>query len=142
MNAQDRAERQILGLLLLHPIFWHEVQQNLHVEHFTDEMRRRLAQIFWDHCRNEGDPIFSEFLTPLNQAGLAELAINLVEECQPISEADVAKSLSLDIEYIQRADSERQARLFVSKLKDKSAPSEEQVLRDLMELAKGRKKNI
>ena len=38
--AQDLAERQILGVLLLEPQRWHDVQQTVAPSDFTDEARR------------------------------------------------------------------------------------------------------
>ncbi len=81
-TAQDRAENRILGLLLDAPQHWHEVQQFVHVEDFTDGARRKLAELYWTHQRDEGEPVFNEFLTTLPGAGLRELAIRLVEEAE------------------------------------------------------------
>jgi hypothetical protein len=56
------AERHILGALLSEPHRWHNVQQSVHVEDFTDAPRRRLAEVYWAHQRDEGEPVFNEFL--------------------------------------------------------------------------------
>jgi replicative DNA helicase len=47
------AERHILGALLSEPQRWHNVQQSVHVEDFTDALRRRLAEVYWAHQRDE-----------------------------------------------------------------------------------------
>jgi DNA primase len=81
-NAQDRAENRILGVLLNAPEHWLEVQQFVHVEDFTEGPRRKLAALYWDHQRDEGEPVFNEFLTTLPEPGLRELAVRLVEEAE------------------------------------------------------------
>lgn len=62
LSAQDRAERWILGILLLEPRRWAVVQQSVGVSDFTDDARRRLAELYWQHQRDEGEPVFNEFL--------------------------------------------------------------------------------
>lgn len=62
LSAQDRAERWILGILLLEPRRWAQVQQTVGVADFTDDARRRLADLYWQHQRDEGEPVFNEFL--------------------------------------------------------------------------------
>lgn len=62
LSAQDRAERWILGILLLEPRRWAQVQQIVGVADFTDDARRRLADLYWQHQRDEGEPVFNEFL--------------------------------------------------------------------------------
>ena len=62
LSAQDRAERWILGILLMEPRRWAQVQQTIGVSDFTDEARRRLAELYWQHQRDEGEPVFNEFL--------------------------------------------------------------------------------
>jgi DNA primase len=94
-TAQDLAERHILGALLSEPQRWHHVQQSVHVEDFTDAARRRLAEVYWSHQRDEGEPVFNEFLSQLgeideSQTGLAELAIELVEEAEALPGLDDA----------------------------------------------------
>jgi DNA primase len=88
MTAQDLAERHILGALLTEPQRWHDVQQSVHVEDFTDALRRRLAAVYWAHQRDEGEPVFSELLSQLRElddaGSLVELAIGLVEETEAL----------------------------------------------------------
>ena len=62
LSAQDRAERWILGILLLEPRRWAQVQRTIGVTDFTDGTRRRLAEMYWQHQRDEGEPVFNEFL--------------------------------------------------------------------------------
>ena len=60
--ARDRAERWILGTLLLEPARWHAVQTVIGPDDFTEPVRRRLAEVYWRHQHDEGEPVFSEFL--------------------------------------------------------------------------------
>jgi DNA primase len=85
-TAQDVSERQILGVLLVEPGRWHEVQRTVHVEDFTEPARRTLAEIYWQHQRDEGEPVFNEFLSLLTGAELTELAIEVVEEAEELKE--------------------------------------------------------
>ena len=55
-TARDRSERWILGVLLVEPQRWFDVQKNVHVSDFTDEPRRKLAEIYWQHHQDEGEP--------------------------------------------------------------------------------------
>jgi DNA primase len=143
LSALDRAERQILGLLLLYPDHWNSVQQHISPEDFSAEPRQRLAQLCWDHHHHEGAPVLSEFLTILNQAHLAELAIDLVEESKTILEANVANAFQAAIEYIQRAGRERAGRLAVANLRQANSVEDEvAILRQLAELASQRRKNV
>ena len=108
-TAQDMAERHILGALLSEPQRWHSVQQTVHVEDFTDAARRRLAEVYWAHQRDEGEPVFNEFLSQLSEidqgparVGLAELAIELVEEAEALPGLDDAlKGAVLHLEEIR-----------------------------------------
>ena len=83
--ARDRAERQILGLLLTEPHRWHEVQVNLHVEDFLNPRHRRIAEVYWSHQRDEGEPVFNQFLDLLNDPNLTELAFELVNDIEGLS---------------------------------------------------------
>lgn len=95
--ARERAERQILGILLSEPQQWHEAQVQVHVEDFTKPQHRRIAGVYWSHQRDEGEPVFNQFLDLLGDAGLTELAIELVEEVEQFvaasEDAEEQKSL-------------------------------------------------
>jgi len=88
ISARDRAERWILGILLAEPHRWHDVQHHLHVEDFTDETRRKLAVVYWSHQRDEGEPVFNEFLGQLPEPLLTELAVELVHEIELFRDLD------------------------------------------------------
>ena len=70
-SARDRAERWILGILLLEPRRWAQVQRTVGVDDFTDGTRRRLAELYWQHQRDEGEPVFNEFLGLIRDASPA-----------------------------------------------------------------------
>ncbi len=80
-NADDRAEKWLLGALLLEPGKWHDVQQHVCPQDFTDQARSRLAEAFWERQRDEGEPQFSEFIGTL-ESELQALAAELVNAAQ------------------------------------------------------------
>ena len=90
LDATARAERWILGILLLEPGRWMDVQHDVHVEDFTIPLHRRLAEAYWEHQRHEGEPVFSEFLGQLNELDSAwvDLAVEAVEEVEKLSTGD------------------------------------------------------
>jgi DNA primase len=89
-TAQDLAECHILGALLLEPARWHDLQQAVDPADFTDELRRKLAELYWQHQRDEGEPVFNQFLSDLADAALVELAVELVDEAQKLPSLDDA----------------------------------------------------
>jgi DNA primase len=98
-TADDRAQRWILAALLAEPSRWHDVQQLVSPADFTDDLRTRLARVYWDHQRDEGEPVFNEFLGNLDP-DLAELAVALIEE---IGDQSVEHVLRTAIEYVDEA---------------------------------------
>ncbi len=54
-SGQGQAERWILGVLLLEPNRWARVQRTVGVADFADAEYRRLAEIYWEHQRHEGN---------------------------------------------------------------------------------------
>ena len=86
LTASDQSERWILAVLLAEPHRWHAVQNVVGVNDFKDEAHRRLAEVYWNHQRDEGEPVFSEFLSSLPSPVLAELAVNLIGEFEAMNE--------------------------------------------------------
>lgn len=84
-SGQEQAERWILGVLLLEPNLWHRLQRTVGVSNFTDETHRKLAEVYWDHQRNEGEPVFREFLGILQDPSLVELAVSVVDEVESLT---------------------------------------------------------
>lgn len=123
--AQERAERQILGILLVEPRRWHEVQQHVRPEDFTDETRRRLAETYWAQQRDEGEPVFNEFLSLLTEPGLTELAVELVDEAESLSEND--QTIQDALAYLQYARQRMEEEKVKAKLRRTSEePASEQ----------------
>ncbi len=81
-GAQSSAEADVLGALLLEPGLWVTVQQHLSPSDFLSRRSKALAERIWDHQRHEGEPVFNEFLSWLNDPALSELAIELVEQAE------------------------------------------------------------
>lgn len=84
VSAQDRAERWILAVLLAKPEMWHCIQHAVGPGDFLDEYRRKLAEIYWQHQRDEGEPQFRELLSILD-ADLSQLAVELVDEVETLN---------------------------------------------------------
>jgi DNA primase len=80
--ARERAERQILGILLGEPHLWHDVQVQVHPEDFLNPQHRRIAGVYWSQQRDEGEPVFNQFLDLLDDPRLTELAVELVEDVE------------------------------------------------------------
>jgi len=99
LTATDRAERWILGCLLAEPHRWGKVQQDVSPADFTDELRRRLGEIYWQHQRDEGEPAFNEFLAVLQDTALTELAVELVDEVQGLT--DLEETLGESVEHLR-----------------------------------------
>jgi DNA primase len=80
LTARQRAEGFILGLLLAEPSRWHRIQQELTPSDFTDDTLRRIAELFWRHLQDEGEPVFNEFLSVLSDVDLKGVAVRWVDE--------------------------------------------------------------
>ncbi len=88
LNGQVMAERWVLGVLLLEPERWVEVQKTVHLEDFQEPAHRRLAETYWNHQRDEGEPVFNEFLASLTDPELAEITVTAVEEVDRLGDKD------------------------------------------------------
>lgn len=82
--ALRRAERWILGILLARPSEWLHVQVKVSPSDFTDPRLRALAEVYWEHQRNEGEPTFDVLLSALPTPALRTLATELLEECETL----------------------------------------------------------
>jgi len=80
LNARQRAEGFILGLMLAEPGRWHRIQQELKPSDFTDDTLRRIAELFWRQLQDEGEPVFNEFLSILSDVELKSVAVKWVDE--------------------------------------------------------------
>jgi DNA primase len=99
-TARDRAERWILGVLLLQPGRWMKLQQRVHLEDFANERYRQLAEIYWHYQRDEGEPVLNEFLGTLPDPMLVETAMVAIDEVE--SHDDPASDLEGALAYLDR----------------------------------------
>ena len=112
LTAQDRAERRILGILLVEPQRWQNVQLQLHVEDFANSDVRKIAEALWGHQRDEGQPVFNEFLAMLPDAGLKSLAIELAQEVEEMADREELRDLETvlkeDLDYLMSLHRKRE----------------------------------
>jgi DNA primase len=140
-GARERAERSILGILLLSPEYWRAVQQHIAPQDFTDDLRRALAEAYWSHQRDEGEPVFNEFLGLLPSPELRELAIELERECSELKDG-IEQVLNDSVTYLVRVIQERHEQMkLLAELKrtgDEGRSEEDEValLRQLQEKAR------
>jgi DNA primase len=88
LQARQRAEGFILGLLLIEPQRWDDVQQHIGPTDFTDEGIRSIAEIFWRHQQDEGPPVFNEFLGLLDET-MKSAAVALADGASDAEDAAV-----------------------------------------------------
>jgi DNA primase len=86
--ARALAERQMLGILLREPQRWHKIGQSLHPEDFVEPGHRRLADVYWQHQQDVGEPVFSEFLGVLEDGAVKDLAIGLMELAEQLEQVE------------------------------------------------------
>ena len=121
-TADDRAERWILAALLAEPTRWHDVQQLVSPADFTDAVRFRLAQAYWNHQRDEGEPVFNEFLGTLDGPEMATLAVELLAE---VEELDVDQALRDALAHVAQARLRKNESELMARLRRKSPQTTE-----------------
>ncbi len=130
-EAAKRAERWILGILLARPAYWIHLQVSVSPEQFSDPRRRQLAQIYWEHQRNEGEPEFAAFLTELPTDELRTMAVDLLEECETLP--DVEATLRTAVRFFEEEKRREELAALRSSLKPgQEDDSQAEVLRRLM----------
>jgi DNA primase len=140
LTAQDRAERWILGALLLDGRRWHELQLIVHLDDFKNERHRKLAEIYWTHQRDEGEPVFNEFLGVLQEhdPDLIELAIEATEEVEAWPDPD--QTVAEAVAHIDQERGLREERKLVAALRRTTDQREERdeidLLKELQEKAR------
>ncbi|HEX8522648.1 MAG TPA: DNA primase [Tepidisphaeraceae bacterium] len=109
-TAQEHAEVGLLGSLLIEPSRWHVIQQVVGPQDFTDPLRQKLATQYWQVQQDEGEPVFNQFLGELQEPGLTELAIELVEtvESLPDLQTTVDSALAFFEEEKRRKELQKQ----------------------------------
>jgi DNA primase len=130
-TAQDLAERWILGILLNQPALWHDVQQTVRPEEFTDAQRRQLAEVYWAHQRDEGEPVFREFLGNLPSEELKTLAIGLIEEDESLEDSEARLSSALQHIALTSQRNE-QSKLFAAAQRTSDSPESAQDALDVL----------
>jgi hypothetical protein len=100
--------------LLLHPDKWHAVQRDVQVEEFTDEFHRKLAQLFWDHQRDEGEPTLAEFLSLVDEQ-VKTLVIELTDEVEALPEPE--QTLAEAMRHLEESRKRREEAKLVADLR-------------------------
>jgi DNA primase len=138
LTARDRSERWIMAVLLVEPHRWFDVQQNVHLTDFTDETRRKLAEIYWHHHQDEGEPKFNELLGTLTEPEVAELAVELVEEFDTFDDAETQLNEAIALLKEMSGREEQQKLLAELRRTNDIAPlsGEDDPLRKLQEKAR------
>jgi DNA primase len=139
LNARDRAELWILGILLLEPHRWHQVQRSIHVEDFARKRHRALAEMYWNYQRDEGEPVFNEFLGAIQEPALAEIAVHAVEEIEVLTDIDqvLAEALAY-FDHLRRVNEEQ--KLVAASRRTNSSDSALDEIALLKELTESRKR--
>jgi DNA primase len=111
-TARQLAEGFILGLLLSEAGRWQQIQQSLGPADFTEESLRRIAELFWRHCEDEGEPVFNEFLDHLPDVELKGAAVRWADMAANSSEKERYLSDSL-LHIIRDRECEEKQKLVV-----------------------------
>jgi len=69
------------------------------VEDFSVPLHRRLAELYWEHQRHEGEPVFNEFLGHLGtvDAALVDLAVKAVDEVERLASSSAGPETNDDV---------------------------------------------
>lgn len=94
--GRELAERWILGALLLRPQRWDSIRRKMDAADFADPARQALAMAYWQHQRDEGEPVFSEFVAALEDESQKVLAIQLAEEAEQLEDLDARVNGALE----------------------------------------------
>jgi DNA primase len=125
LTARQRAEGFILGLLLAEPHRWHQIQQTLKPSDFTDDSLRGIAEMFWRHLQDEGEPVVNEFLSLISDVGLKSVAVKWANEATDAIEKDQYLADSLG-HIIREQEIEERRRLVVGLRQTAQTPDNEQ----------------
>lgn len=117
-NADDRAERWVLGVLICEPQRWHEVQQHVHPQDFTDAQRRELAEKYWQYQRDEGEPTVAEFLACLGTPELVDLAAEIVDA---VDSQDADQTLRDALSHLSMSKKRQEGRKHLAELRRTSS---------------------
>jgi len=109
--ARELAERQMLGILLKEPHRWRKVGLVLHPEDFGDLKHRKLAEIYWQHQQDLGEPVFSEFIGLLQSDSEKEMAAVLLELVDEMNAVEETLNGALSFMAEEKARREREKKL-------------------------------
>jgi DNA primase len=126
-STVQRASRWVLGVLLVEPQRWGRVQRELGPEAFDEGPARRLAEMYWEHQREEGEPVMSEFLGLLGDSALVELAIACVDEVEQLADMELTlKEGLLHLGPVRKGHEERRKLIAQSRRTSGEAMSDEE----------------
>lgn len=122
-----RAARWVMGVLLLEPQRWAAVQRELQPDAFDEGSLKRLAEMYWSHQREEGEPVLSEFLGLLDKdPDLVELAISCVDEVEELHDLELTLTEALvHLGTVRKGHEERRKLIAQSKRTGEETMSEQ-----------------
>jgi hypothetical protein len=129
VDGRYLAEQQVLGVLLLEPHRWGRVQTLVSVEDFGEGRLKSVAEAYWNHQREEGEPVFNEFIDSLKEAELKSLAIELADA---VEELDLEVTLAGALQYLAESRRRSEEQKIVAALRrdgSDSGMSEEEQLK-------------
>ena len=97
------------------------MQQRVHAEEFSDGPLHQLAELYWTHQRDEGEPTLAEFVSLLDTE-LKQLAILLVEEVESLADAD--QTLAEAIKHLDDERKRKEEAKLVAELRRTTEPTE------------------
>jgi DNA primase len=119
-TARDRAEKFVLGYLLCQPGCWHDAQKQIAPDDFTPGPRRKLAEIYWRHQQDEGEPVLNQFLSLLDEdPEVRVLAVELAQEAAAVAEP--GKFLPTHLQCLETDRARLEQRKLQSRLRDDGA---------------------
>lgn len=133
-TADQRAAAWIIGILLEDPSLWSEVQTRVLLEDFPEGPHRRLAELYWNVQRDEGEVVFSELISRLDPE-CAELAIRSQQQCAEFADPAVLLRDAMDYMTAARRSREEQARISAMRRTGASA-DEVELLKVMQERAR------
>jgi hypothetical protein len=104
---RELAERQMLGILLKEPERWHKIGLTVHADDFQARTHRKLAETYWQHQQDLGEPVFHEFLSVLEDPAIKDLAVELMEFAEALDGVD--ETLKGALEFLDEEKKRKQA---------------------------------
>lgn len=111
-DGHQQATRDLLGALFNKPALWESVQPHCSPEEFGGAQERWLGDLFWSHLRNEGEPLFTEWLEVVEGALLSagrsvESVGRAKEACIQFADDAAAKGEAADVAAAALSDFSR-----------------------------------